>query len=339
MNKHTESHEDADRRPGDDALAQLIRQAGRRSQPPAEAYQQVLQAATGVWARKVRARRRTRFAYALAASVLLAVGAIGLVHRITGPGDSPMPVAAVDHGFGLLMVRGPADETWRTLEDGEADLVAGARIRTGDDSGLGLRLAGGGSLRLAEQTEVSMAAVDRIHLDKGTAYLDTGHHGGRKVEIITPLGSVRHIGTQFEATYTVNEMRLRVREGLVRLQHGDEAIRAGAGAQVVIDFEGAVAESTIAPYGEHWEWVQALAPLPETDEQPLSAFLDWIARETGRSVHFASRDLSVRAHTTMLHGQAQRMMPMEALAVMLQTTDFQYTVTGESEILIEDRRL
>lgn len=339
MNTHTESNEDAGRRPRDDALAQLIRQAGRRPEPPADAYRQVLQATTDVWTRKLRTRRRTRFAYALAASLLLALGAVGLVRHMTAPAHVPAQIATVDHGFGLIMLKAPADEGWRTLGEGDTRLDEGVRVRTGNDSGLGLRLSGGESLRLAQQTEVSIVSADRVHLDRGTAYLDTGRAGASHLEMYTPLGIIQHIGTQFEVTYTVNEMRLRVREGVVQLQSGDEVSRAEAGTQVVIDFDGAVVESAITPYGAEWKWVQALAPMPDTDEQTLAAFLEWVTRETGRSIHFANRDLRVRANTIMLHGQTKRLMPMEALAVMLQTTDLQYTVTGESEILIEDHRL
>jgi len=338
MSMHTESRDEGRRRPEDDALALLIRQAGRRADPPEDAYRQVLEAARGTWQEKLRRRRRTRLAYGIAAGLLLAVGAIGLVRFGSGPAVAPQVVAATGHGFGLVMIKNPAEDSWRTFGDGDTEVVEGTRIRTGDDSGLALRLAGGESLRLAAQTEVSLASADRIQLDRGTLYLDTGRKGRSDAEIVTPLGTISHIGTQFEATYTVNEMRLRVREGIVRLQRGDVVTRADAGTQLVVDYQGGVVESAISPYGADWEWVQALAPLPETDEQPLSAFLEWIARETGRTVHFANRDLRTRAHTTMLHGQTQRLMPMEALAVMLQTTDFQYTVTGESEILIEDRR-
>jgi len=338
MTTHTEQHDGTGRRGGDDALARLIRQAGPRPEPPADAYREILQVTQSVWQARVRARRRARFGYGIAAMILVAFGAIALLQRTSGPAHVPVPVAEVYHGFGLIMARGPADKNWYPLDDRAPPLVEGTDIRTGDDSGLALRLADGESLRLAQQTEVSLGSDDSIYLDRGTIYLDSGRKGRSRAEIRTPLGKISHIGTQFETTYTVNEMRLRVREGTVQLEHGDEVVRAEAGRQVVVNFRGEVRESDVTPYGEHWEWVQALAPLPDTEEQPLSAFLEWIARETGRSVHFANRDLRVRAHTTILHGQTGRLMPMEALAVMLQTTDFQYTVTGESEILIEDRR-
>jgi len=336
MNTHKESYEETGRSPGDEALAELIRQAGRRPEPPTEAYRQVLEATTAVWNGKVKGRRRVRFAFALAASLLLGFGVISLVQRSQGPAQAPVEVAAVDHGFGLVMFKGPTAESWQALDGADAGLPEGARVRTGNDSGLGLRLLGGESLRLAQQTEVSILSADRINLDRGTVYLDTGRHGRSRVEIYTPLGIIRHIGTQFETTYTVNQMRLRVREGVVQLQRDGEVTRAEAGTQMLIDFEGATIESAIPPYGADWDWIQALAPMPDTTEQTLAAFLEWVARETGRSVHFANPDLRVRARTIMLHGQTRRLLPMEALAVMLQTTDLQYTVTGESEILIED---
>lgn len=338
MNTHTGSHDGTAGRPEDDSLALLIRQAGRRPEPPAEAYQEILQATHDTWRGKVRARRRSRMAWSIAATLLLTAGVVGVVRWTAGPIVPPATVASVDHDFGLVMIRGAADPSWRVLGDQSTPIVEGTRIRTGDDSGLALRLAGGESLRLAQQSEVALGSARLLALDRGSLYLDSGAAGRSDVRIHTPLGDISHIGTQFEATYTVNEMRLRVREGEVRLRHGDEIVRAAAGTEVVVDHRGSVTETEILPYGAHWDWVQTLATLPDTDEQPLSAFLDWIARETGRTVHFASTDLRLRAHTTILHGEARRLIPMEALSVMLQTTDFQYTVTGESEILIEDRR-
>ena len=338
MKSHTETKEKMGSAPNDDVLALLIRQAGSRPKPPAEAYTEVLDATRRVWRSRVRARRRRRLAYAAAAMVILAAGAIGLMRSANEPPAPATMVVTVDFGFGLIMISPPGENTWRPLAEGESRLTEGARIRIGDESGLALRLPEGESLRLAQQTEAAIISPDRVHLDRGKIYLDSGRGGRSDAEIYTPLGTVRHVGTQFEVTYTVNEMRLRVREGAVQLQRDDEIIRTGSGTQLVVDYDGEVSESEIAPYGPEWEWVQALAPMMAVDEQSLAAFLEWVARETGRTVHFANRELRSRAHTTVLHGQTRRLTPMEALAVMLQTTDFQYTVTGESEILIEDHR-
>ena len=326
-------------RTSDDAIAQLIRQAGRRQMPPEAVYRDVLDAASRAWREKIRSRRRRRAGFALAATILLGVVTVSLIQRFPGSAPAPAPVAKIDYGFGPIVVKHPVDDRWQTFDGSSFELVEGTRVRIGDAGGLSLRLPGNRSLRIAEQTEISLASVRDIYLDRGTIYLDTERDRGRDpIEIHTALGSLRHVGTQFEARYTVNELRLRVREGTVLLRTGDDDLRAEAGQQIVLDFEGAVKNTKISSFGDQWAWVQALAPMPEIDEQPLSEFLEWISMETGRSVHFANSDLQTRAYTTVLHGRLDRLMPMEALGVMLQTTDFQYTVTGEGEILIEDRR-
>ena len=69
-----------DREPPDadtaDAVAQLIRTAGRRMDPPSAAYERALTAATAAWETKVRRRTHKRWAVGVAASVLLAVIAV-----------------------------------------------------------------------------------------------------------------------------------------------------------------------------------------------------------------------------------------------------------------------
>ncbi len=338
MNTQSESHGTA-HRDNDDALGRLIRQAGRRQTPPEAVYRDVLDAASGAWREKVSSRRRRRAAFAVAATILLGLATVGLIQRFPGSAPAPVPVAKVDHGFGPVVVKNPLDERWQTLAGSGFELVEGARVRIGDAGGLNLRLSGNGSLRIAEQTEISLASARDIYLDRGAVYLDTERNRGRDpIQIHTALGSLQHVGTQFEARYTVNELRLRVREGSVLLHRGEDVMTVESGHQVTVNFEGEAETTRISSFGDQWAWVEALATMPDTNEQPLSAFLEWFSRETGRNIHFANSGLKTRAYTTILHGRTERLVPMEALGVMLQTTDFQYTVTGEGEILIEDRR-
>jgi hypothetical protein len=47
---------------------------------------------------------------------------------------------------------------------------------------------------------------------------------------------------------------------------------------------------------------------------------------------------SVAARRTTLHGSHQRLLPMEALTVMLATTDFELAVTPDGDILLSAAR-
>lgn len=117
-----------------------------------------------------------------------------------------------------------------------------------------------------------------------------------------------------------------------------EEYRGVAGEQLIIEDVGVTARHAVARDADDWYWVQAIAPAPHSDEQTVAGLVRWVARETGRDIHFARDDIGMRAETTLLHGNRRRLMPMEALSVMLETTDFEYVVTAGGEILIQQRR-
>jgi len=336
MNTHQENQDGTG--PAEDSLARLIRMAGRRQEPPPEAREQVFAIASAAWQGKIRRRQRRRVSYAVAATVALVAVLIGVLQIGQGRYGVPaLDIAVTDLVAGTVEVKGTADATWRAIQGSGAALTEGTRIRTAEKSGLGLRLASGDSFRLNEQTELLFESSAQIHLLAGTVYLDSGSDdSAAELEIRTPAGRVRHIGTQFELKYTREALRLRIREGQVVLSYPVGEVQAQQGDELSIGRDGRLFMSTVDPYGSEWEWVQALAPMPGGDRRSLASLLNWVERETGREVHFARPDLEARAAETMLHGNSRRMVPMEALSVMLETTDFYYTVTGENEILIEE---
>lgn len=316
----------------DDALAGLLRACGPRPQPSPEARTRAFDAAHQAWRAMLRRRRRRRGAVLLLAAAAFAVVAFVLVWQSAPPPDSEPPVAAVDRVLGEVLVHHPGG-TWQPLTPA-AGLPPGTTVRTASGGGLGLLLPGGASLRLAEATQASLVAADIVRLARGAAYVDAAT-GAEELEIHTATGVVRDLGTQFELLYDEGRLRLSVRQGAVVLQEGDRQIRAEAGARLTLDASGRLLRETIPAYDSDWAWVQELAPSPDLENLPLTQLLAWVERETGREVHFAQPEAEARARGTYLHGSPKRFAPMEALAVMLATTDFRY-VESEDVILIEE---
>jgi hypothetical protein len=79
--------------------------------------------------------------------------------------------------------------------------------------------------------------------------------------------------------------------------------------------------------------VQSVAPAPDIDEQPVTLLLTWVGRETGKVIRFASPDVERRAGQTILHGNIRHLSPMEALQVMLATTDFEPAVSDDTILI------
>ena len=67
------------------------------------------------------------------------------------------------------------------------------------------------------------------------------------LEIVTPAGTARDIGTQFELRVAGSALRLRVREGSVSIDRGGRSLTGGAGEQIAIDAQGGISRDAIEP--------------------------------------------------------------------------------------------
>src|SRR5437868_866688 len=81
------------------------------------------------------------------------------------------------------------------------------------------------------------------------------------------------------------------REGRVEVVNTSGAHSGVAGEQLVIPRDGAITRTAISPHDPTWQWVTRVAPGFDIDRQPLASFLDWIARETGKQIDYATPDV------------------------------------------------
>jgi ferric-dicitrate binding protein FerR (iron transport regulator) len=216
-------------------------------------------------------------------------------------------------------------------------LSGGSGLRTGRESGAGLLFADQLSVRLAADTEIELGDSHRIALVRGTVYVDTGSDGGGRLEVDTPRGRVRHLGTQYELHSVGSGLRIRVREGRVQLEQRTGSVIAEAGEQVSIAAGGTVERATIAAHDPRWRWTEALAPMPALDGRPARVLLEWAARETGRELRYVDAESEERAAQAILHGHFGRLAPAQALDVLEATTDLGYRLEDGSRITVEAR--
>ena len=310
----------------------LIAGAGPRAAPPEEDLATIRKAARVEWVEMVRregGRRRSvrvRGYLALAAGVVLALAVGWWWLGRPAPVDAPV-VATVE------LVAGTA-----RLGD-EAELATGGELRAGDTvetggwlegtpSGVALRLGGGQSLRLAADSRVRLSSDSRLELERGTLYVDSDAAATSGVEVVTALGTVREIGTQFEVRLGAGEtaMRLRVREGRCSLEAAGQSHLAVRGQQISRVSDGSVSTVDVEPYGPDWDWVVATAPSIEIEGLKLSEFLGWVAREIGREVRYASPQLARVAETETVHGTIEGLTPDKALAAVMPGTGFRHQI-------------
>ncbi|MBS1201376.1 MAG: hypothetical protein H6R27_2054 [Proteobacteria bacterium] len=323
---------------GRDLVEALICAGGRRVDPPAEAYQAVFAAAHATWRDKVDRRRRRWVSVRLAAAAALGLLAVSLFQSPWWQAPAALEVAHIDRIEGLVERRAAGVSGWAALAAADDDVLAGgSRLRTGAASGAGLLYPGQVSLRLGSDSEIELTDLRRVTLRHGTVYVQTGHARSSPLEVNTPYGTVRHVGTQYELHSTALELRIRVREGQVVLERESGQVAARAGEQLSVTTSGAVERRAFATHDPAWGWTESLAPMPPLDGQPARVLLEWAARETGRELHYTDTASERRAAQVVLHGQFGRLSPSQSLEVLRATTDLDCQLDAGGRIIVAAR--
>jgi hypothetical protein len=325
--------------PPTDALGELIRNVGRRAQPPPEDYERILRVSHAAWQRAARQRARRRWTLALAAGVALLAVSLATLRFL----DAPARGAVVAHlviSQGAVFASDDVGAAGRWLASSGAPILDGTRLRTDASGRAALRLDSGVSLRLAGSTDLVLRPGNRIELFSGRVYVDTGTRRDGSVELVTRFGKLRDVGTAFEVLATDVGLRLRTREGVVRLTRdsGPEALECAGSEELRLDSRGHIERGRIAPHDPEWAWAAMLSEPPRGAQLPLVSFLEWVARETGRRVQYDSPETEERVRRVVLHVNSMDLAPVDALDVALASTDIEYTLPDDGTILLRPRR-
>ena len=295
----------------DEEIGELIRSSGRRSAIPDDDLAALREAGRSAWRKMAAEQRRKRFrrrgAYALAASLLIAaVGAWWLLSD-RAPA-APREIATVELSSGRVELPGNS-------------LSAGAILETAEGR-LALRWALGQSVRLDSGSRLRIVSLSRLELEHGAVYVDSGPSapGDEGLEILTPLGLVREIGTQYEVRLDdeTGAVRVRVREGSISVESDGDSQTASPGEELTLHGDGPVERAAVEPSGPDWLWVLETAPSLDIEGRSLASFLDWVSRETGREIRYVDEELARSAATILLFGTIEGLRPDESIDVILQ---------------------
>ena len=307
----------------DEDIEQVLKSAGAREKPPVEVERSVRRRLRAEWLAMVAEKRRGRrrqTALALAAGILAA--AIGLWVAAPRLGGPAVTAATMTLASGEVRVNSGWLRGWRDIVPGQP-LAVGQTLETGRSGRGALALAGGVSARLDHDTLLNITGADQLTLERGALYVDAGPAASpvSRLAVITPSGSVRHIGTQYEVRLMGTDVRLRVREGRVewRARTGDIE-RSQTGEQLTIANDGTVERRAMPRYGETWDWIAATAPVIDIEGLALARFLSWVGRELGREIAYASPQTASDVAGIVVHGSISGLTPTQALDAVLATT-------------------
>jgi ferric-dicitrate binding protein FerR (iron transport regulator) len=315
-----------------DSVGRLLRTVGPREAVPFDRMRRVRAAAHSAWRRETRARtRRIMFRWTLAATGVAAILIIGF--RLTESGGSraprePLVLASVEtlNGAVRLIPSTAGPEEPRLLQRGNTvGLGEGVDSTSGGAAALGL--PGGVIVRIDRGTRLRLLSKTAVALDEGAIYVDSSRApGGGQLEVRTPVGMARDIGTRFEVRFSRSTLRVRVRDGLVTLSQGRASHDAVAGEELTLEGDGRLARRTVPVSGTDWDWIDALSPSFDLEGRSLREFLDWIARENGWRLEFDDPAVEEQSRTTTLHGSIQGLTPDEALSAVLPTVGVEHSL-------------
>jgi ferric-dicitrate binding protein FerR (iron transport regulator) len=320
----------------DASIEELLREVGARNEPSPEAAHEVMSAVHAEWLDLVQQRRRQQrvVAWRIAAGMALAVLVSTFAYRFMAP--EAAQVASIAYVDGRLLAS--------TDDAAPAARVTGQFIRVGDDlqtdaqSRAAVSFPDGVSLRLDHDTHLTVDATDLITLTSGAVYIDAppGRTGGHdSLTVNTLAGSVQHVGTQYEVRTQGDAMLVSVREGRVRVSNSTSSNTGEAGQVLRLSKDGELTRSLLSATDPRWQWTLQAAPAFDIDNQSLAAFLQWIARETGRHVVYSTPQAEAAAADVKLRGSIAGLDADAALVAVLSTTQLRRYQTGADEIGIE----
>jgi len=307
--------------PDDDAIARLLKGAGGRDQPDAAIEAQVRTAVESEWRQLVSARRRRQqvTVWAAAAGVAVAALAVWLAMPLL---DREQPVAAtLVQSSGVIEYRDGPRADWAPLGEG-ATLFSSQEVRTSASSRAAFELASGPELRIDRASHLVFDELEVASLEQGAAYVDSGTAPGAiasRFTLRTGAGTIRHLGTQYEARVDANRLRVAIREGSVRIETPGAAVSGIAGEQILVD-GGNITRSDLPAHDPAWDWIGAVTPTFDIEGRTLAEFLRWASRETGLDLLYVSDKAEREAVGTVLRGSIEGLRPDESIAAVVSTT-------------------
>lgn len=314
-----------------DAVERLLRLAAPRETVGAARRDRVRAAVHDAWRESLQQRVRRRWlAIGLTAAAAAAVVAAVILRPSPAPPDTPVAVAR------LIATTGGADivgSSGRTVASGET-LTAGSAVLTPPGTVAMLALEGGGELRVNAGTSIHLLAPRHVAVDRGQIYVDSGSSAGRApLTIRTPAGVVRDIGTRFDVLVQGENVRVRVRDGAVRLESARRADQAGAGQELSAESNGVVSIRTATTIGRDWDWILGVTRFT-LEGATLRRFLNWVETEGGRQVEFGDARLEAAVGTTVLHGSIEGLTIEQALDAILPTCGLSHRLAGNRVVLV-----
>ena len=315
----------------------LFNGIGERATPSAEALARAKAQSAEVWQEVVvqqrqqqlqQRQRKWRSTIAIAATGLLAIAAVMFL-RVESTASWELELA-----MGQLEIqqtdadREASSLAARTLATGTQQMLAGTQVLATENTRL--HFASGAELRLAQATSVKFLAADRFELLRGRVYIDT--HNRADVTVVTSMGEIADIGTQYSVTQAPNGLDVAVRSGSAvlttpsnRYQADADSLSAGI---IQVTTAGVVSQRQEPKSASRWDWIHTAAAGYSSHE--VSRVLIQIAQDLGVALHYASVGEQATLANVTYTGDLSKKEPKEALELVALSSGIHWTLDNQT---------
>lgn len=328
MNEKRHEPEDAA-----DALATLVRSAGPRAAPDAERTARARVSVHAAWHESLAVRRRWRWLWISAAALVVLAAGVGMFVLSGREPETPVAVASrVAGNVEIIQTRSAPGQRASLRTDGP--IHAGDELETRNGSRLLLAWHSGATIRIDQASRAELESDSALRLFYGTLYVDTDADAGRAttpIAVLTPAGTISHLGTRFEVKVGDDHTRVRVRDGTALFTSARlSPVRIGSGQQLSISGGDTTLEAGPGMADSAWEWTHAISPSFAIEGRSLNDTLEWLAHEVGLDITYATPDVRARAQTVILHGSIDGLALREAVRVVLTGSGFDFELGADT---------
>jgi len=275
-------------------------------------------------------RRYARWAFAAAIAMAITAG------WLLRDAKHDALVARAESISGSIEIRAKDSNPQALAEGGE--ISSGSILSTGDAGGVLLRVSPDLTVRLAAATQARFMAGDELELFQGQVFIDATPGTHTPLRVVTPYGTVTHLGTQYLVKLGMHGVEVAVREGRAQLASASVTSVAEAGRWVLhSDAGGAPVVGDLEPADPRFEWIGKLPSDFRLEGATLAGFLAWFQRETGLVPIYSPGLDAGQFAQVQLKGSIEDLEPLEALSYVLATADLAWHREG-AKVVIEKRR-
>jgi hypothetical protein len=314
----------------EDEIAQILQKSGPLIQPPEDMAQRVKAAVKTSWTQEVETRSNPWIPRLAAAIAICAVGGFIALQPTTNP---IMTVAKLDSNLENILI---SNDSTNWYKPERFELAENIYVRVNGVTPISMTFANGMNLRAKPDTIIQLSHADEVRLTQGSVYLDSYHKTDGPFLVTTSFGSARDIGTQFMVEANETNWSIQVREGEVNVADDDFNQQLSAGEFLTITAAEEVSTKAMPAHDDSWQWTENARPDYDLNGKKLDDYLIWVARETGRELHYRSDNARKSAAETRLGGRSiSHKTASESLVFVLQTTHLRVIEDAENAIMVD----